>query len=107
MVTGCVLQYGEQSINVGRNAWLQAGLPETVPASTVDRQCGSGQQALAFGAAMIAAGMADVVVAGGVEHMGRIPFAAEDVVGGHLRDAVAPGVARAATTCSRRAGPPS
>lgn len=80
VVTGCVIQYGEQSINVGRNAWLQAGLPDSVPATTIDRQCGSGQQAVGFAAAAIAAGMADVVVAGGVEHMGRIGFPAEEAV---------------------------
>jgi acetyl-CoA acetyltransferase family protein len=77
-IVGCVLPYGEQSINVGRNAWLQAGLPETVPATTVDRQCGSGQQAVGFAAALIAAGTAELVVAGGVEHMSAIPFAAEE-----------------------------
>jgi acetyl-CoA acetyltransferase family protein len=82
-IVGCVLPYGEQSINVGRNAWLQAGLPETVSATTVDHQCGSGQQAVGFAAALIAAGSADLVVAGGVEHMSAIPFAAEE----SMRDA--------------------
>src|SRR3954453_7546835 len=78
VIAGCVLQYGEQSINTARNAWLQAGLPETVPATTVDRQCGSGQQAVNFAAALIASGAAEMVVAGGVEHMGHVPFAAEE-----------------------------
>jgi acetyl-CoA acetyltransferase family protein len=71
---GCVQQYGEQSYNVGRNAWLQAGLPVSVPASTIDRQCGSSQQAVNTAASLIASGVADVVVAAGVEHMSRIPL---------------------------------
>src|SRR5215203_3272627 len=74
VVAGCVQQYGEQAFNVARNAWLQAGLPEETPATTVDRQCGSAQQAVNFGAALIAAGVHDVVIGGGVEHMGHIPM---------------------------------
>src|SRR4029077_16272944 len=74
VVTGCVQQYGEQMFNVGRNAWLQAGLPMETPATTVDRQCGSAQQAVNFGAALIAAGVHDVVIGGGVEHMGHVPM---------------------------------
>jgi acetyl-CoA acyltransferase len=74
VITGCVQQYGEQSYNVGRNAWLQAGLPIETPATTIDRQCGSAQQAVNFAAALVAAGVHDVVVGGGVEHMGRIPM---------------------------------
>src|SRR6185436_8572205 len=75
VITGCVQQIGEQGFNVGRNAWLQAGLPVTTPATTVDRQCGSAQQAVNFGAALVASGVHDVVVGGGVEHMGHISFA--------------------------------
>src|SRR5205807_6962149 len=75
VVTGCVQQFGEQALNIGRNAWLEAGLPEETPATTVDRQCGSAQQAVNFGAALVASGVADVVVGGGVEHMGHISFA--------------------------------
>jgi acetyl-CoA acetyltransferase family protein len=60
--------------NVGRNAWLQAGLPVETPATTVDRQCGSAQQAVNFGAALIAAGVHDVVIGSGVEHMGHVPM---------------------------------
>jgi acetyl-CoA acyltransferase len=75
VICGCVQQYGEQGLNVARNAWLQAGLPETTPAATVDRQCGSGQQAVNFAAALIASGAAEIVVAGGVEHMGHLPLA--------------------------------
>jgi acetyl-CoA acetyltransferase family protein len=74
VVCGCVQQFGEQGFNVGRNAWLQAGLPVETPATTVDRQCGSAQQAVNFGAAMIAAGVHDVVIGSGVEHMGHIPM---------------------------------
>ena len=74
VITGCVTQYGEQSLNIGRNAWLQAGLPYQVPATTLDRQCGSSQQALNFAAAQVAAGVHDVVIAAGVEHMGHLPI---------------------------------
>jgi acetyl-CoA acetyltransferase family protein len=74
VMTGCVQQYGEQSYNVGRNAWLQAGLPIGTPATTIDRQCGSAQQAVNFAAALIASDVHDVVLAGGVEHMGHIPL---------------------------------
>jgi acetyl-CoA acyltransferase len=74
VICGCVQQYGEQMFNVGRNAWLQAGLPIETPATTVDRQCGSAQQAVNFGAALIAAGVHDTVIGGGVEHMGHIPM---------------------------------
>ena len=56
VIAGCVQQYGEQSFDVGRNAWLQQGLPITTPATTVDRQCGSAQQAVNFGAALVASG---------------------------------------------------
>ncbi|WP_295010444.1 thiolase family protein [uncultured Microbacterium sp.] len=71
---GCVSQVGEQSFNVGRNSALAAGLPEHVPGMTIDRQCGSSQQAIQAGAAAIIAGHADVIVAGGVESMSRVPM---------------------------------
>ncbi|HZB77145.1 MAG TPA: thiolase family protein [Solirubrobacteraceae bacterium] len=74
VIGGCVQQYGEQMFNVTRNAWLQAGLPIETPATTVDRQCGSAQQAVNFAAALIGAGVHDVVIGGGVEHMGHIPM---------------------------------
>jgi acetyl-CoA acetyltransferase family protein len=74
VVTGCVQQYGEQMFNVGRNAWLQAGLPIETPATTLDRQCGSGQQAVNFAAALIASGVHDTVIGSGVEHMGHVPM---------------------------------
>jgi acetyl-CoA acyltransferase len=76
VVTGCVQQFGEQGFNIGRNAWLQAGLPIETPATTIDRQCGSAQQAVNFAAALIASGVHDVAIGSGVEHMGHIPFAA-------------------------------
>jgi acetyl-CoA acyltransferase len=74
VVAGCVSQVGEQSNNIARNAWLQAGLPVETPASTVDRQCGSGQQAVSFAAGLIAAGVHEVMIGAGVEHMGRVPM---------------------------------
>jgi acetyl-CoA acyltransferase len=75
VVAGCVQQFGEQGINIARNAWLEAGLPIETPATTVDRQCGSGQQAVNFAAAMVASGVHDAMIGGGVEHMGHISFA--------------------------------
>jgi acetyl-CoA acyltransferase len=69
---GCVSQVGEQAWNVGRNAVLAAGWPESVPGTTVDRQCGSSQQTVHFAAAAVVSGQADIVVAGGVESMSRV-----------------------------------
>ena len=74
VVFGCVTQVGEQSLNVGRNAWLTAGFPVTTPATTVDRQCGSSQQAIHFAANLIQAGVCDITIAGGVESMSRVPM---------------------------------
>jgi acetyl-CoA acetyltransferase family protein len=74
VIMGCVSQIGEQAVNVARNAWLAAGLPEEVPATTIDRQCGSSQQAVQFAAQGIMAGGYDLVVAGGVESMTRVPM---------------------------------
>jgi acetyl-CoA acyltransferase len=74
VVTGCVQQLGEQSVNIGRNAWLQAGLPAETPATTIDRQCGSAQQALNYAAALIAVGVHETMIAAGVEHMGHVPL---------------------------------
>ncbi len=73
-VTGCVSQVGEQSLNTGRNAWLAAGFPEDIPATTVDRQCGSSQQAIHFAAQGVMAGAYDLVVASGIENMTRVPM---------------------------------
>src|SRR3954447_1533163 len=75
VVCGCVQQFGEQGMNIGRNAWLEAGLPIETPATTIDRQCGSAQQAVNFAAALIASGVHDVAIGSGVEHMGHISFA--------------------------------
>jgi acetyl-CoA acyltransferase len=75
VVTGCAQQFGEQGVNIGRNAWLEAGLPVETPATTIDRQCGSAQQAVNFAAALIATGVHDVAIGCGVEHMGHISFA--------------------------------
>jgi acetyl-CoA acyltransferase len=74
VVWGCVSQVGEQSWNVGRNAVLAAGWPESIPGTTLDRQCGSSQQAVHFAAATVLSGQADLVVAGGVEVMSRVPM---------------------------------
>ena len=74
VVWGCVSQTGEQAVNVGRNAVLAAGWPESVPGTTIDRQCGSSQQAAHFAAAAVMSGQCDVVVAGGVESMSRVPM---------------------------------
>src|SRR3954467_794713 len=76
VIAGCVQQFGPQAFNVARNAWLHEGFPVEAAATTVDRQCGSAQQAVHFGAALVASGIHDVVIGGGVEHMGDLPFAA-------------------------------
>jgi acetyl-CoA acetyltransferase family protein len=74
VIGGCVQQFGEQGMNITRNAWLAAGLPVETSAATVDVQCGSAQQAVGMAAALIASGVHDVVIAAGVEHMGRSSF---------------------------------
>jgi len=76
VIMGCVMQAGAQSVNVARNAVLASGWPEDVPGTTVDRQCGSGQQAAHFAAQAVIAGAHDVVVAGGVEVMSQVPMGA-------------------------------
>jgi acetyl-CoA acyltransferase len=75
VIGGCVTQVGEQSTNVARNGWVAAGLPQHVPATTVDRQCGSSQQAMHFAAAGVISGQYDLAVACGVESMSRVPLA--------------------------------
>jgi acetyl-CoA acyltransferase len=75
VIGGCVSQVGEQSTNVTRNAWVAAGLPQHVPGTTIDRQCGSSQQAMHFAAASVIAGHYDLAVACGVESMSRVPLA--------------------------------
>ncbi|MEU3273089.1 acetyl-CoA C-acyltransferase [Saccharomonospora sp. NPDC006951] len=74
VIAGCVAQMGDQAWNVARNAWLSAGLPVEVPGVTIDRQCGSSQQAVHFAAQAVKSGEQDLVVAGGVEVMSRVPL---------------------------------
>ena len=74
VIWGCVSQVGEQAFNVGRNAALAAGFPESVPALTIDRQCGSSQQAVQFAAQAVASGYSDLVVAAGLQSMSNIPM---------------------------------
>ncbi|MCX2932353.1 thiolase family protein [Mycobacterium sp. CVI_P3] len=74
LIIGCTAPFGEQSRNIGRNAWLQAGYPPEVPATVLDRRCGSAQTAVEVAAALIASGTHDIVIAGGVEHMGHVPI---------------------------------
>jgi len=74
LVIGCTAPFGEQSRNIARNAWLQAGYPPEVPAVTLDRRCGSAQTAVEMGAALVGTGTHEIVIAGGVEHMGHVPI---------------------------------
>src|SRR5947207_3443345 len=74
VVMGCVMQVGEQAVNIARNAVLASKFPESVPATSVDRQCGSSQQALHFAAQAVMSGTQDVVIAAGVESMSRVPM---------------------------------
>src|SRR5688572_18607370 len=81
VICGCLDQVGPQAHDIARTAWLAAGLPEHVPGVTVDRQCGSSQQALHFAAQAVMAGVSDVVVAAGVQHMSMIPIGSAVTVG--------------------------
>jgi acetyl-CoA acyltransferase len=81
VIMGCVMQVGDQAVNVGRNAALAAGFPETVVGTTVDRQCGSSQQAAHFAAQGVIAGAYDIVIAAGVENMTRVPMGASFIAG--------------------------
>lgn len=76
VIVGCPQPFGVQSRNIARNAWLQAGLPVEVPATTIDRRCGSAQSAIAYAGGLIASGMHEIVIAAGVEHMGKVPLSA-------------------------------
>ena len=82
VICGCVSQVGDQSLNIGRNAWLSAALPEEVPATTIDRQCGSSQQAAHFAAQGVIAGAYEVAIACGVENMTRVPMGSSAQVSG-------------------------
>ncbi len=73
-IVGCVSQAGDQGFNIARNAWLSAGLPESVPGTTIDRQCGSSLQAVSFAAQAVMSGTEDLIMAGGVESMSRVPM---------------------------------
>src|SRR3954451_12544732 len=81
VIMGCVMQVGEQGINVGRNAALAAGFPESTIGTTIDRQCGSSQQSAHFAAQGVMAGAYDVVIAAGVENMTRVPMGASVIAG--------------------------
>src|SRR5947209_20624781 len=74
LIIGCTAPFGEQSRNIARNAWLQAGYPYEVPGTVLDRRCGSAQTAVEMAAALIASGTHDLVIAGGIEHMGHVPM---------------------------------
>src|ERR1700676_4394676 len=74
VILGCVVQIGQQAVNVARNAVLASALPQSVPGTTIDRQCGSSQQALHFAAQAVMSGAMDVVIAGGVESMSNVPI---------------------------------
>jgi acetyl-CoA acetyltransferase family protein len=88
VLMGCVGQVSEQTFNLARNVVLDSGLPITTPATTVDFQCGSSQQSVHLGAAMIAAGQADLVVAGGVESMTRVPMGSSMINGNPFTDRI-------------------
>jgi acetyl-CoA acyltransferase len=81
VIFGCVMQTGEQAVNIARQAVLLAGFPVEVPATTVDRQCGSSQQAVHFAANLIQAGVCDITIAAGVESMSRVPMGATVIQG--------------------------
>ncbi|KPG01269.1 acetyl-CoA C-acetyltransferase [Rhodopseudomonas palustris] len=80
VIMGCVGQAGEQAVNIGRNAVLASKLPESVPATSVDRQCGSSQQALHFAAQAVMSGSMDIVIAAGVESMTRVPMGSPSIL---------------------------
>lgn len=86
LIFGCVSQVSEQTFNVARNVVLESGLPITVPATSIDFQCGSSQQAVHLAAAMVASGQADIVVAGGVENMTRVPMGSSLINGQPFTD---------------------
>lgn len=96
VIAGCVVRVGEQASTIGRSAWLAAGLPEHVPATTIDRACGSSQQAIHFAAQGVMAGAYDIVIACGVESMSQVPMFSsslgKDVWGPSLAKRYAPGL---------------
>ncbi len=90
VISGCVSQMGEQGNNIARLAWLEAGLPLETPATTIDRQCGSAQQAVNFASSLIASGIHDVMIGGGVEHMGHVPLSVQPKVEATFGSALTP-----------------
>jgi acetyl-CoA C-acetyltransferase len=84
VIVGCVDAIGGQAGNIGRLTWLAAGYPEAVPGVTVDRQCGSSQQAISFGAQAIMSGTADIILAGGIQNMSWVPISSAMIVGKEL-----------------------
>ena len=74
VILGCIDQLGPQSMDIARNAWLAAGLSQAVPGSTIERQCGSGQQAISYAAQAVMSGTSDLVVSGGVQSISSIPL---------------------------------
>src|SRR6478735_5262797 len=84
VVFGCLDQVGPQSTDVARTCWLAAGLPESVPGTTIDRQCGSSQQAVSYAAMAVLSGVEDLVVAGGVQNMSMIPIQYSAIAAGDL-----------------------
>lgn len=107
VIVGCVQQVGEQSLNIGRSAWLEQGLPIETPATTIDRQCGSAQQGVNFGAALIAADVHDVVIGAGVEHMGHIPIDAAGEIQERFGSPYTPELLGATTLWGRASRPRS
>ena len=101
VIMGCVMQVGDQALNIGRNAALAAGFPDTVPGTSIDRQCGSSQQALHFAAQGVIAGAYDVVIAAGIESMSP---GADGLVAAARPRSVRPGAARPVSRVSCRRG---
>jgi acetyl-CoA acyltransferase len=86
LIIGCTAPFGEQSRNIGRNAWLQGGYPAEVPATVLDRRCGSAQTAVEMAAGLVGSGTHEVVIAGGVEHMGHVPMNSPTKISGLYGD---------------------
>ena len=107
VIVGCLDQVGEQGVNIARSAALGAGFPESVPAVTIDRQCGSSQQAAHFAAQGVMAGVYDVVIAAGVESMSRVPMWANapDPIASRTGPAFASATGSPPTSSSTRASP--
>ena len=103
VVMGCTMTVGEQAMNIARNAALAAGFPESVPGTTVDRQCGSAQQAIHFAAQAVMAGAMDVAVGAGVESMSRVPIDRRPTRG--RARPTAPSIGNASSSSTRASAP--